>query len=87
MTLLEHGRIQGGAIVLSKPLPLPEGTEVSVRIEPVSARDTPAVPQEQDQVSSTPFFGMWADREDMADSTVWVRRERERWRDRVEPRG
>lgn len=78
MTLLEHGRIQGGAIVLSKPLPLPEGTEVSVRIEPVSGKEKPANGPKEEPIASTPFFGMWADREDMADSAAWVRRERER---------
>ena len=34
------------------------------------------------RISSLPFFGMWADREDMADSTAWVRKERERWSER-----
>ncbi len=27
-------------------------------------------------ISESPFVGMWADREDMADSTEWVRKQR-----------
>ncbi|MBI2843112.1 MAG: DUF2281 domain-containing protein [Armatimonadetes bacterium] len=34
-------------------------------------------------IRSLPFFGMWADREDMTDSAAWVRKERERWDERL----
>lgn len=31
-------------------------------------------------ISESPFIGMWKDREDMADSTEWVRKQRkEQW--------
>lgn len=30
-------------------------------------------PAESDVVKSDSFFGMWADREDMKDSSLWVR--------------
>lgn len=30
-----------------------------------------------------PFFGMWADRDEMNDSVDWVRREREKWQQRL----
>jgi len=34
----------------------------------------------QRKFSEEPFFGMWKDREDMADSTEWVRRlRRKEW--------
>lgn len=81
MTFHEHGRIQRGAIVLPRPVPLPEGTEVTVRIE-MSGADTPAAIA-NGNFTSLPFFGMWADREDMADSAQWVRREREQWQKRT----
>ncbi len=29
-----------------------------------------------------PFFGMWADREDIRDSTAWVRERRGQWHQR-----
>ncbi|MCZ6681353.1 MAG: type II toxin-antitoxin system Phd/YefM family antitoxin [Candidatus Poribacteria bacterium] len=34
-------------------------------------------------LENLPFFGMWADRDDMRDSTAWVRKEREKWHQRV----
>ena len=34
-------------------------------------------------ITALPFFGMWADREDMADSAKWVRKEREKWSSRL----
>ncbi len=85
MSWLEHGRIQGGAIVLPKPLPLPEGTEVSIRIEAIHGGKTPPAPP-QGEFASLPFFGMWADRDDMADSTHWVQQEREQWQQRTHRR-
>ena len=33
--IIEEGKISNGRIVLSKPLSLPEGTEVRIQIEPV----------------------------------------------------
>ena len=29
------------------------------------------------------FFRMWADREDMRDSVAWVRKQREKWKERL----
>ena len=81
MELIERGRIEDGQLVLSRPLGLPDGTDVVVRIEPLVTAQ-PAVSTEE-EFSSLPFFGMWADREDMADAAAWVCRERERWQERV----
>ena len=36
-----------------------------------------------DRIADLPFFGMWADREDMTDSVAWVRKDREQWRQRA----
>jgi hypothetical protein len=80
MTLVERGLVQGGQIVLPKPLTLAEGTEVVVRIEPVASSPHRGG---EDDFASLPFFGMWADREDLADSAAWVRKEREQWPQRA----
>jgi hypothetical protein len=32
-----------------------------------------------------PSFGMWADREDMQDSSDWVSRQRDAWQQRIRP--
>ena len=90
MTLIvEEGKVNNGHIVLSKPLSLPEGTEVRVQIELV---DPAAVSggenqdkdsDESEDFANQPFFGMWADREDMRDSVAWLRKQREKWKERI----
>ncbi len=87
--IIEEGTISNGRIVLSKPLSLPEGTEVRIQIEPVD----PAIVNDDDsqdkdsdeseEFANLPFFGMWADQEDMRDSVAWVRKQREKWRERL----
>ena len=70
--IIEEGKVNNGHIVLSNPLSLPEGTEVRVQIEPIdpdNAQSTEA--GENKDFASQPFFGMWADREDMRDSVAW----------------
>ncbi len=72
--IVEEGKISNGHIVLSKPLSLPEGTEVRVQIEPVDpvivsdADSQDKGSDESEDFANQPFFGMWADREDMRDS-------------------
>ena len=85
MVLLERGKVKSGAIVFSEPLTLPEGTEVLVQIEPVAARAQSVGPASAD-FAALPFFGMWADREEMSDSAAWVGREREQWQQRLKQR-
>ena len=80
--IIEEGTISNGRIVLSKPLSLPEGTEVRVQIEPVGTAVSDDENQDKDSNESEDFanlpcFGMWADREDMRDSVEWVRKQRE----------
>ena len=36
-------------------------------------------------VAEDPAIGMWEDREDMKDSSAWVRRQREQWSKRLMP--
>jgi hypothetical protein len=83
MSLTEHGRVHGTTIVFSKPLPLAEGTEVAVLIEPVVEESRASQGAEQIDFGALPFFGMWADRTEMADSAGWVSKERERWQQRM----
>ena len=79
MTLIiEEGKVNNGHIVLSKPLSLPEGTKIRVQIEAIETDDTQStVAEENEDFANQPFFGMWADREDMRDSVAWVRKQRE----------
>jgi hypothetical protein len=81
---VERGRVKDGGIVFSEPLGLPEGTEVAVAIEPLGESEDSRLPIDDSAFGSLPFFGMWADRDDMQDSTDWVRRERERWQQRAQ---
>ena len=83
VALNARGKIKGQAIVLEEPLPLPEGTEVVARIEPLVPTPQTAVPLTPEQFATLPFFGMWAERNDMADSTAWVRGERKQWQRRA----
>lgn len=79
--MTERGKVQSGGIVFDEPIDLPEGTEVIVRIEPIE--DKSLVATNGDDLENLPFFGMWADRDDMSDGVAWVRREREKWQQRL----
>ena len=87
--IIENGKISNGGIVLSKPLSLPEGTEVRIQIEPVDSAivsDDNSQDKDSDEsedFANLPCFGMWADREDMRDSVEWVRKQREKWKERL----
>jgi hypothetical protein len=83
MTIIEHGTVQGGKIVFAQPLELPEGAEVVVKIETIAEDLQNDNAADEIDFASLPFFGMWADREEMSDSAAWVRRERERWQERL----
>ena len=87
--IIEEGKVSNGHIVLSNPLSLPEGTEVRVKIEPVDpvpvdeddGQDTGS--NESEDFVNLSCFGMWADRKDMRDSVAWLRKEREKWQQRL----
>jgi len=53
----------------------------AVRLEPLGSEAAGSVAP--GGFGTLAFFGMWADREDLRDSGAWVRREREKWRDRL----
>ena len=75
-----RGHIQGGVVVPDTPLDMPDGLQVDVQItvsdtaDPVESNYGPAV----DSV-----FGMWKDREDIPDSSTWVRKQRDAWQNRL----
>jgi prevent-host-death family protein len=46
--------------------------------------DTTTIHETEKGMENLPFFGMWADRDDMRNSTTWVRKGREKWHQRVE---
>lgn len=52
-----------------------------VHVEPLEKQSLP--PNGKTAITTLPFFGMWADREDMADSAEWVSKEREQWTKRI----
>ena len=82
--IIAEGKISNGHIALSKPLSLPEGTEVRIQIEPIETDNTQSTTtKENEDFANQPFFGMWADREDMRDSVAWVRKQREKWKERL----
>lgn len=80
MGVVERGTVQGGQIVLKRPLELSEGTEVVVHVEPLEEDTTEKTSHKP--ISSLPFFGLWYDQEEMKESVEWVSRERTLWSSR-----
>ncbi len=83
MAWVEHGKVEAGRLIFAEPLVLPDGTRVTALIEvEEEMREAPA---SERNFETLPFFGMWADRDDLADSAAWVRQERQRWQRRKPP--
>lgn len=83
MVVIHHGTVEDGQIVLPEALELPDSTEVTVSVE---VAEKPPEAMSTEEWLSLPFFGMWADREEMRDSVAWVRKQREAWTERLERR-
>ena len=83
MKVTAHGTVRGDGIIFPEGLGLPEGMHVTVSIVPEEADDESEFNESADEIARWPFFGMWADREDMADSVAWVRKIREQWLQRL----
>ncbi len=79
MGFIGRGKVTHEGIALTEPLPLPEGVEVIVQVERVPA--VAAGPVEDFQ--SLRFFGLWADRDDLPESTTWVGERRQQWHQRA----
>ena len=88
MIVIQDGTISNGGILLSAPVPIPEGSQVRVSIETIEPAALPpaASPADAPDLAGLHIFGMWADRTDMEDSADYVRREREKWQTRILPR-
>ena len=86
MKLTAHGTVQGNGIVFPEALGLPDGMRVVVSIEPEEVDRKPSSEESIERIAALPFFGMWADRADITDSVAWVRKIREQWLQRLQPR-
>ena len=79
MVVVENGIIISGAISLDHPLPIADGSQVVVRVETAATDPIATALNSSEDLSSHPFFGQWADRKDIVDSSDFVRQEREKW--------
>lgn len=75
-----HGTVRDGVIVPVEPLLMADGTVVVVTVEEEHVPSASAG-ERVAEFMALPFFGMWADREDMQgmDSVEWVKKMREEW--------
>jgi hypothetical protein len=74
-----HGRVEGGRVIVDGSVELPDGSDVLITVWNVP---DPTVRVRLEQLLAEPAVGMWADREDMADSAAWVREQRAKWQQR-----
>jgi hypothetical protein len=86
MEMIKHGTVKQGAIVFREQVPLPDGTDVVARIEPIGETGQAPRIREAAAFAALPVFGMWADREDMTDSIARVRAEQDKWPQRTHAR-
>lgn len=82
MSVVATGTIHGGAITLDQPLSLKDGQKVIVRVEEAPCIPTPLNPLSDEEFRALPFFGDWADRDDLGSSAEYVREERAKWSQR-----
>jgi hypothetical protein len=87
MSVIIKAHFDGNTIVPDTKIDLPSGQALEVELRvlgPAASKpqSSMAVTEGVD-ITSYPFFGMWADRKDMMDSAVWVREEREKWNSRL----
>ena len=81
MSMVIRAHFDGRAIVPDSELDLPLDQPLEVEVRVLSSEAAPT--QAKTPITSLPFFGMWADREDMKDSVAWVNKERRRWKKRL----
>jgi hypothetical protein len=85
MGVVLHGRVEGGRVILSDPVALPDGTPVTVAIEVARAEEGEADSESPVDFAAEPYFGAWGDREEMRASAAWVDRQRDAWQQRLTP--
>jgi len=88
MSVIIRAHFDGKTIVPDSALDLPADQALEVEVRLVSPAEEAAdalkrASGAKPDITALPFFGMWADREDMADSASWVRKEREKWNSRL----
>ena len=88
MSVIIKAHFDGKTIVpdASINLPADQALEVELRLLPNSDKHASEAEPEQSgklDITSLPFFGMWADRKDITDSAEWVHKEREKWSSRL----
>ena len=88
MSIIIKAHFDGKAIVPDTEVDLPADLPLEVEVRFLSpggktkaASKTPR--GRNSRLTSLPFFGMWADREDMRDSVEWVRKQRQAWSSRL----
>ncbi|MFN7573402.1 MAG: hypothetical protein ACK5TK_18495 [Betaproteobacteria bacterium] len=67
--VIEHVKVQELPVAWRSRLASAPDATVTVRIEEETGRHAPPVPETADD----PLFGMWADREDLADVAAYIR--------------
>ena len=81
LSIVIRAHYDGKTIVPDADIDLPADQPLEVEVRVLSPQVAPTAPKAP--ISSLPFSGMWADREDMKDSAAWVRKERRRWKKRL----
>ena len=85
MSFKVRAHFDGKAFVPNEPLEFPKDQELEIEIHVVTGpRRKRSSKRPVGRITTLPFFGIWADREDMKDSATWVRKERERWNERLQ---
>lgn len=73
--IIEHVKVGDLPEAWRKRLAKPSDARVTVRIEEETARqETPALPLKAGETLADPAFGIWRDRDEMADVDAYVRR-------------
>ena len=88
MSVIIRAHFDGKTIVPDAEVDLPAGQPLEIEVRVMPAAAAPSEPPESAaaggmDITSLPFFGMWADRKDMRDGAKWVRKERQKWSSRL----
>ena len=67
MALVRRGSVEHGQVVFQEPLDFPDGVQVLVMLE---MTETSVASDEVVGFAALSSFGIWADREDVADSAA-----------------
>lgn len=81
MSIIIRAHFDGRTIVPDTDLDLQADQPLEVQLRLLTPAETKPTDDrcEKPDIMELPFFGMWADREDMSDGQTWVRKERDKW--------